>query len=108
MTKLDVGIGEEFPLDEDAPRQPENKAESVGCDEDWRNRRRQRREAWRRFRDQMHAEWHGRRRGFRDGLNRQDDAEILDALRSRHVQHLALGALALIGLAALLGLRRND
>jgi hypothetical protein len=100
MTKFGVGVGEEFPVDEQNRPQREQTEESGCCGSDWRRQHELRREAWRRFRHQMHAEWHARRRAMRDHLRQQDAVESLD-LRGRHVGHLVIGALAIIGLAAL-------
>ena len=107
MSKLGVGVGEEFPVDEQNRPQPEQKEESGCCGADWHRRRALRREAWRRFRHQMHAEWHACRRtmmGEREGVEPLDAA----ALHERHLHHLVIGALAVIGLAALFSHHRRD
>jgi len=108
MTKLGVGVGEEFPVDEKNRPASEPPPEDDGSHCCGHGAHAARREAWRRFRQQMHAEWHDRRRAFRDGLNRQDTVEIMEGLRARRVHHLVLGALALIGLAALFSHHRHD
>jgi hypothetical protein len=105
MSKLGVGVGEDFPLDEEKARQVGE--ESSCCGTEWHRQRAQGREAWRRMREQMRAEWRVRRRAFRDGLHRQDDVEAMDGLRERHLHHLVIGGLALIGLAALLSRHRK-
>jgi hypothetical protein len=107
MPKLGVGVGEEFPLDEENGPQPEQETGPNPDCEEWRRRRAMHREAWRRFRNQMRAEWSQRRRAFREGLRRQDDVEPMDTMHDRHLHHLVIGGLALIGLAALLGLHRR-
>ncbi|HUO98024.1 MAG TPA: hypothetical protein VMU01_05115 [Rhizomicrobium sp.] len=111
MSKIGVGVGEEFPADEPTRPQPDEQSEEGArcCGEDWHRQREMRREAWRRFRHQMHAEWRARRRAFRDEFNRQDGVEILgpETLRGRHLAHLVLGGLAVIGLAALLNHHRR-
>ena len=111
MSKLGVGVGEEFPVDEQNRPQPEQSRpedEAGCCGADWHRRREMRREAWRRFRHQMHAEWHAQRRAMRDSLRRQDGVEPLDVLHDRHLHHLVIGALAVIGLAALFSHHRRD
>lgn len=105
MTKYGVGIGEDFPLDEEEARPA---AEDISdCDEDWQRRRQKAREAWRRLRSQLRAEWRAGRRAFRDSLSRQDPVEPVDVLHDRRIHHLVIGGLALIGLAALLGRHRK-
>ena len=110
MSKLGVGVGEEFPVDEQNRPQPEQNEEPGCCGADWHRQRQARREAWRRFRHQMHEEFHARRRAMRDSLRQQDGVEILgpDVLRDRHLHHLVIGALAVIGLAALFSHHRRD
>ena len=103
MTKFGVGVGEEFPVDE------QDRVESgAGSDHDGhrcgRGDYRARHDAWHQFRDQMRAEWRNRRRAFRDSMGRQDGADVIDDLRAHHVHKFLIGGLALIGLAALLSL----
>src|SRR5258707_15357159 len=70
MSKIGVGVGDEFPLDDGAaksaaaetPRTPEDDRAEF---EEWKRRRdawRAQREAWR----AQHAEWHRRRREWKD------------------------------------------
>jgi len=107
MSKIGVGVGEDFPVD-DRP-QREDPAQAECCGEDWHREREVRRQAWRRFRHQMHAEWRARRRAFRDHLHQTDDVEILGPaeLRARHLGHLVIAGLAILGLAALINHHRN-
>jgi len=100
MGKIGVGVGEDFPVDEGAQ-------ESVAGEKPCGGRRealRQRREQKRQWRRQMHAEWHAHKDAMRDRLRR----EFHDEKGAHHARHLALGALAVIGLAALLGHRHHD
>lgn len=100
MTKFGVGVGEEFPVD-DRPQQesgPEGEAHRCG------GRHRDGHEAWHRFRDQLRAEWHERRRAFRDSRAQRDGVDALDDWRAHHVHRLLIGGLALVGVAALLSL----
>ena len=105
MTKFGVGVGEEFPVDEQNRPQSESGADS---DQDGhrcgRGGYRARHDAWHQFRDQMRAEWRARRRAFRDSMGRHDGADVIDDLRAHHVHKFLIGGLALIGLAALLSL----
>jgi hypothetical protein len=95
MSKFGVGVGEEFPVDEQ--RKSDQDAEA-GCG--GRGTREARREAWHRFRHQMHDEWHARRRAMRDAFGEREEA--MRDFRRDHLHHLVIGGLAVIGLAALL------
>lgn len=104
MSKFGVGVGEDFPLDEEAranATQDDVPDDERFCTHDYRAARRR---AWRRFKRQMHEEWHARRRAFRDGFNRRDGVEVI---HDRHLHHLVVGGLAMIGLAALFGILRH-
>ena len=100
MSKIGVGVGEDFPVNEEPRDHTEPEVEDLG---DCRGGRQARREAWRRFRHQMHAEWHARRRAWRDHLHDRDPVEAMAEFRGRHLHHLIVGGLAVVGLAALLG-----
>ena len=98
MSKFGIGIGEEFPVDEqNQPDVPEDGEGPHRC----RHGRHGHHKAWRHFRQRMKAEWHGRHRGWHG--HRGDGAEVLDAIRAHHVHKLVIGGLALIGVAALIG-----
>jgi hypothetical protein len=101
MSKIGVGVGEDFPVDEKNRPETENgpDVEDLGT---CRGRHDARREAWRRLRHQMHEEWHARRRAWRDGLNERDGVEAIHDFRGRHLHHLIVGGLAVLGLAAIL------
>jgi hypothetical protein len=107
MSKLGVGVGEDFPLDEEKTRQAGE--ESPCCGSEWHRQRAQGREAWRRMREQMRAEWRARRHAMHQRFAERDPIEPIASAEahSRHMHHLAVGALALIGLAALLGHHRK-
>lgn len=104
MSKIGVGVGEDFPVDENG--KPEPDVEDLGhC----HHRRRARKEEWRHFRHQMHEKWQARRRAFRDGLNDRETIEAIHEFRQRHLHHLIVGGLAVLGLAAIIaGLRHRD
>ena len=110
MGKLDIGVGEEFPLDEQARRESagEHTADAAsGCDygPNFGGSRQEQREAWRRWRHQMRAEWHARKHAMRDQFRR----EFSDEHHRHHVLgSLAVAGLALVGLAALLGHLHHD
>jgi len=101
MTKLDVSVGEEFPVADEPGPQPEDHEESTCCGHGGHRGRQQ---AW----QQMRAHWLARHRAFHDRLHGQDEGDVIAALRAHHVHHMVLGALALIGLAALIGFHRHD
>ncbi|GAA0566334.1 hypothetical protein [Rhizomicrobium electricum] len=104
MSKIGVGVGEDFPVDEN--NKPEPDVEDLGT---CHHRHHGRKEAWRRFRHQMHQEWHARRRAFRDRLNEREGVEAIHEFREHHLHHLIVGGLAVLGLAALIaGLSRRD
>ena len=104
MSKIGVGVGEEFPVDEHAKDGPE--VEDLGT---CHSRNHDRHQAWRKFRRQMHDEWHARRRAFRDALGEREAVEAVEDVRTKHIVHLVVGGLAVVGIAAILGLlgRRN-
>ncbi len=104
MSKLGVGVGEDFPLDEEKARQAGEESPCCGAEHHDQGH-----EAWRRMRAQMRAEWRACRRAAVDRFGRQDPIEPIDdaAARRPHIHHLAIGALALIGLAALLSRHRK-
>jgi len=104
MSKIGVGVGEDFPLDEGAPPNPsESEPEHEHCHGD-------RAEAWRQWCEQkrqwhqMRAEWRARRHALRQRLREQFRREGAGEheWHGPKPQHLAIGILALIGLAALL------
>jgi hypothetical protein len=108
MSKFGVGVGEEFPLDE-KPRatQQDQQDEGAGCC--GHGDHQARREAWRRFRQQMRAEWWARRRAMHDAFHHREGAEAIHHPHERRIHHLIIGGLAMFGLAALLGaLRHRD
>ncbi len=99
MSKIGVGVGEDFPVDENQEPGGEDRP-FRGCGNP---AHRARRAAWRRLRHQMHEEWHARRRAMRDAM----DPETVQAMREQHLHHLVIGGLAVVGLAAVLGLLRH-
>ncbi len=104
MSKIGVGVGEDFPVDEKNKEEPE--VEDLGT---CHARNDARRDAWRRLRHQMHEEWHARRRAWRDGLNDRDAVEAMHDFREKHLHHLIVGGLAVLGLAAIIaGLRHRE
>jgi MYXO-CTERM domain-containing protein len=122
MSKLGVGVGEDFPVDEKAQHEDSSHAEDVPpdpgcCGPHFRSRfggsHADQHAAWRRFRHQMRAEWRARKRAMREQF-RHGEWEASDARPAdddRHgprPHHILMGALALIGLAALLGHRHHD
>lgn len=103
MSKIGVNVGEDFPVDEGAPRETGCNGEGIETLRQWHEQKRQ----WR----QARAEWRARRHALR--------AQLRDELRQRfhrgerdwhgpQPQHIAIGALALLGLAALIGFSRHD
>jgi len=110
MGKFGVGVGEDFPLDEEAGRgKPPPEDEEPPCcgPDDWRRQRDLRREAWRRFRRQMREEWRAHRRAFHRRCHEPGTVEPMDDERGARLHHLLIGALAVIGLAALFGSRHR-
>ncbi len=111
MSKLDVGVGEEFPVSEGAAV-PESGRCGADCGPGDRGEAyRQWREQKRQWHRQMRAEWRTRKHAMREryrsefsGANTGEGPH----LSAHHMRHLAIGALALIGLAALLGRRQFD
>lgn len=102
MSKIGVGVGEDFPVDEN--NKPEPEVEDLGT---CHSRHQARRDAWRRFRHQMHEEWHAKRRAFRNGD--REAVEAIHEFREKHLHHLIMGGLAVLGLAAIIaGLSRRD
>lgn len=110
MSKIDVSVGEDFPVD--PPQEHEQHGNDGGCCgrhgaggdgyEAWRQWREQKRQ-WRR----MRAEWRARRHAMRHQFRR----EYWDRSAPHHdrlVHSLVLGALAVIGIAAIFGGHHHD
>lgn len=57
MSKIGIGVGEEFPVD-DAPEQDTRESCHSAYD------------AWRQAHDARHAEWHARAQRFKDDIRR--------------------------------------
>jgi hypothetical protein len=105
MSKLGVGVGEDFPVDDTAPN-PEQSDCAQEHFEAWREQRRQ----WRKMRHEWRAKRAAMREQFRARYGHRhgpDDGVCADERHQRHVHHVVLGALALIGLAALFGAHRD-
>lgn len=101
MSKIGVGVGEDFPVDENQAPEDEGGAPRHCGSAAYRARR----QAWRQFRRQMHEEWHAKRRAMREAMG----PEARQAMREHHLHHLVIGGLAVVGLAAVLGLlHRRD
>ena len=112
MGKLGVGVGEEFPVDENVASQ--ESGETGGCcgtrGERLHAAARQWHEQKRQWRRQMRADWHAQKQAMREQFRREfmgNDDEVRAVHRSA-TRHLAVGALVLVGLAALLGHRHHD
>ena len=108
MSKFGVGVGEEFPVDEEPRATQEDEGERC-CGHGAHEARREawRREKWRRFKRQMHAEWRARRHAMRDAFDRREDVEAVYDPHARRVHNLIVGGLAMLGLAALIGVLRH-
>ena len=77
MSKLGVGVGDEFPIDDGKPA-GENAAGGPGNDPDrearraeWRKQREAFREQRRQWRDQWRAEWRERKHAFKEEMRAQ-------------------------------------
>ena len=115
MSKFGVGVGEDFPVDEKT--QQEETPSEQGCHGNGFRFRHggahhEQHEAWRRWRQQMHADWRARKHAMREQFRRGqwEAPEAGPAEHDRHrpqPHHFVIGALALIGLAALFG-RHHD
>jgi hypothetical protein len=122
MSKLGVGVGEEFPVDEEKKR--DDAAAPLGegassdpwcCDPGFGPRfggpHDDHHEAWRRWRNQMRAEWQAHRHAMHQHFHNRQPAEGEGEAPHRYhprPYHLVVGALAVIGLAALLGHRHHN
>ncbi|MDE2183605.1 MAG: hypothetical protein KGJ78_11355 [Alphaproteobacteria bacterium] len=105
MSKLGVGVGQDFPVG-DAPKEQSTHGEGCCGAESSGDRY----EAWRRWQEQkrywrqMRADWRARRAAMREQFRREVCGEDDDVRRHHRVVHgVVLGALAVIGLAALFG-----
>jgi len=74
MGKLDVGVGDEFPMDDAPPPSQESEEAVRAAREEWR----QRKEEWRRRK----AEWRAQRDAFRDDMRTRGRAFKDDVRRS--------------------------
>ena len=106
MSKFGVGVGEDFPVDDTAPN-PEQDDRAQEHFAAWCEQKRQ----WRK----MRHEWRAKRAAMREQFRARhghhhhdaDDGVVADDRHKRHVHHVVLGALALIGLAALFNAHRE-
>jgi hypothetical protein len=102
MSKIGVNVGEDFPVDEGAPP---NTSEPEGC----RGNRAEAFRQWHARKHQWHqkrAEWRARKRAMREQF--REEFGRGGHFRGQRAGHLALGVLALVGLAALLGFAHHD
>src|SRR5271154_1170839 len=76
MGKLDVGVGDEFPVDEPAPPSPEDTEAVRAAREEWR----QQKEAWRRGKH----EWRAQRDAFKEDMRTRGRAFKADVRKSFH------------------------
>ena len=116
MSKLDIGVGEEFPVDEE--KMHEEAGAAPGEDADPRHFGRghrfggqhgERREALRAWRNQMRSEWKERKRAMHEQFHREfPHGEFREHAHHRTVGTLAVVGLALIGLAALVGRHHSE
>lgn len=101
MGKLDIGVGDDFPVDE--PPASESEEAVRAAREEWQRQK----EEWRRHRDEFRSERHAfkeemrsRGRAFKDDLRRSLKENFGDAAFRRHTPFMArvlivLGAIAL-------------
>ena len=98
MSKFGVGVGEDFPVDEQAQGPAQEPGGCGAMDRD---------EAIRKWR-QMRFEWRARKRAMREQFRR----EFADDEHREHAKHVAgsvaVAVLALVGLAALIGRHHHD
>ena len=76
MGKLDVGVGDEFPVDEPAPPSPEDTEAVRAAREEWR----QQKEEWRRRKD----EWRAQRDAWKQDMRTRGQAFKADVRHSFH------------------------
>jgi hypothetical protein len=76
MGKLDVGVGDEFPVDEPAPPSPEDTEAVHAAREEWR----QQKEEWRRGK----AEWRAQRDAWKQDMRMRGQAFKADVRHSFH------------------------
>ena len=74
MGKLDVGVGDEFPVDEPAPPSPEDTEAVHAAREEWR----QQKEEWRRGKD----EWRAQRDAWKQDMRTRGQAFKADIRKS--------------------------
>jgi hypothetical protein len=74
MGKLDIGVGDEFPVDEPPPPSPEDAEATRAAREDWHRQK----EEWHRYKH----EWRAQRDAFRDEMRSRRDAFKDDVKRS--------------------------
>jgi hypothetical protein len=76
MGKLDIGVGDEFPVDEPAPPSPEDQDAARAAREEWRHRRdewRQRKQEWRAMRDAWREDMRTRKDAFKRDVRKSFD-----------------------------------
>jgi Flp pilus assembly protein TadB len=78
MGKLDVGVGDEFPVDEPVPPSPGTEEATCAADEEWQSQK----EEWR----QRRNEWHAQRDAWKADLRARRDAFKAD-MRNSFQEH---------------------
>jgi len=76
MGKLDIGVGDEFPVDETPPPSPEAQETIDSAREEWRRQR----DEWR----ERKAEWRAQRDAFREDMRTRGRAFKADVRKSFH------------------------
>jgi Flp pilus assembly protein TadB len=76
MGKLDVGVGDDFPVDEPPPPSPETEETVRAAREEWQRQK----EEWR----QRKSEWRAQRHAFREDMRTRGRAFKDDVKRSFH------------------------
>jgi hypothetical protein len=76
MGKLDIGVGDEFPVDETPPPSPETQETIDSARQEWRRQR----DDWR----QRKAEWRAQRDAFREDMRTRGRAFKADIRKSFH------------------------
>jgi hypothetical protein len=82
MGKLDIGVGDDFPVDEPAPPSQEAQEAIASAREEWRRQK----EDWRKRRN----EWRAQRRAWHDEMHERRDAFRAE-MRSRFGEHFGWG-----------------
>lgn len=101
MGKLDIGVGDDFPVDEPAPPSPEAQEATKAAREEWERQKedwRRRKEEWRQQRDAFRDDMRSRRNAFKADVRKSFEENFG---RRGYRMHMGIMPRVLLGFAVL-------